>query len=88
MSSSRFIAVAALIFFSFPSSISTAQERFRVRSVFVDPAGQVSAVVELPPGSTPEPSDFQLVIDENPVATAKETRGQELSIMFFVDVSG
>ena len=84
----RFLGAASFLFVSFTSSMSAEHERFLVRSAFVDPSGHVSAVVELPPGLTPEPSDFQLIVDDNPVTTAEETRGQELNVMFFIDVSG
>ena len=84
----RLTAPVILLFLSFASSMSAEPERFLVRSAFVDPSGHVSAVVELPPGASPEPSDFQLIVDENPVTTARETRGQELNVMFFIDVSG
>ena len=48
----------------------------------------MSAVVELPPGSTPKSTDFQLLINDRVAATARETQDQRLNLMFLVDVSG
>ena len=84
----RFLAAISLLFVPSTSSISAEGEQFRIRSVFVVPVGEVSAVVELPGEPSPTSSDFQLLIDDKPVASARETRGLILNIMFLIDVSG
>jgi Mg-chelatase subunit ChlD len=68
--------------------MSAEREQFRIRSAFVGAAGEVSAVVELPPGSTPKSTDFKLLINDRVAATARETQDQRLNLMFLVDVSG
>jgi Mg-chelatase subunit ChlD len=68
--------------------MSAEQERFRVRSVSVDPASEVSAIVELPGDPSPKASDFHLLINDEVVGSAQETRGLDLNVMFLVDVSG
>jgi len=85
-----FSFLATVILLSVPSAamMSAQSEQFRIRSAFVGPAGEVSAVVELPPGSTPKSADFRLLIDEKVAATARETEYQRLNLTFLVDVSG
>jgi len=56
--------------------------------VFIDPANDVSAIVELPGEPFPTPSALELLLDGKIVASARETRGLDLNIMFLVDVSG
>lgn len=84
----RFLAAISLLFVPSASSMSAGREQFRIRSAFVGAAGEVSAVVELPPASTPKSTDFQLLIDDRVAATARETQDQRLNLMFLVDVSG
>jgi von Willebrand factor type A domain/TIR domain len=84
----RFVAAISLLFVPFASSMSAEREQFRIRSAFVGAAGEVSAVVELPPGSTPKSTDFKLLINDRVAATARETQDQRLNLMFLVDVSG
>jgi len=84
----RLLAIVGLLFVPPASLMSAQNEPFRIRSAFVGPAGEVSAVVELPEGSTPKSTDFQLLIDDKVAATARETQDQRLSLMFLVDVSG
>jgi len=84
----RFLAAISLLFVPSASSMSAEREQFRVRSAFVGTAGEVSAVVELPHGSTPKSTDFQLLINDRVAATARETQDQRLNLMFLVDVSG
>ena len=84
----RFLAAISLLFVPSASSMSAEREQFRIRSAFVGAAGEVSAVVELPPGSTPKSTDFQLLINDRVAATARETQDQRLNLMFLVDVSG
>jgi hypothetical protein len=82
------LLVAANLFFSLVVSAAlAAQEPFRVRSVFTAQPGDVSVVVELPPGLTPQAADFALVID-NDTVTAREVRGQDIAVMLLVDISG
>jgi hypothetical protein len=45
----RFVAAISLLFVPFASSMSAEREQFRIRSALVGAAGEVSAVVELPP---------------------------------------
>jgi Mg-chelatase subunit ChlD len=84
----RFLAAISLLFVPSASSMSAEHEQFRIRSAFVGTAGEVSAVVELSPGSTPKSTDFQLLINDRVAATARETQDQRLNLMFLVDVSG
>jgi len=63
-------------------------DTLRVRSSFVNSAGELSAVVEFPPGPLPKSSDFGLLIDDRRVASGRETQDQRLNLMFLVDVSG
>ena len=82
------LLVAANLFFSLVVSAAlAAQEPFRVRSVFTAQPGDVSVVVELPPGLTPQAAEFALVID-NDTVTAREVRGQDIAVMLLVDISG
>src|SRR5262244_386572 len=82
------LLVAANLFFSLVVSAAlAAQEPFRVRSVFTAQPGDVSVVVELPPGLTPQAADFALVIDNENV-TAREVRGQDIAVMLLADISG
>jgi Mg-chelatase subunit ChlD len=84
-----FLALVSLLFVPSASSISAEREQFHIRSVFADKkTGDISAIVQLPQESSPKASDFQLLIDNNVVATARETRGLVLNTMFLVDVSG
>ena len=84
----RFLAAVGLLFVPFASLMSAEQARFRIRSMFIDSASEVSAIVELPGEPFPNPSDLQLLIDDQVVASARETRGLDLNIVFLVDVSG
>ena len=84
----RFLAAISLLFVPSASSMPAEREQFRIRSAFVGAAGEVSAVVELPPGSTAKSTDFQLLINDRVAATARETQDQRLNLMFLVDVSG
>ena len=84
----RFLAAISLLFVPSASSMSAEREQFRIRSAFVGAAGDVSALVELPPGSTPKSTDFQLLINDRVAATARETQDQRLNLLFLVDVSG
>ena len=70
----RFLAAISLLFVASASSMSAEREQFRIRSAFVGAAGEVSAVVELPPGSTPKSTDFQLLINDRVAATARKPR--------------
>src|SRR5262249_15605727 len=56
-----------------------AEEPFRIRSVSTVQPGRVSVVVELPSGLTPKPDEFELLIDNKPVATVREIRGLDLN---------
>jgi hypothetical protein len=88
MTAFRFIVTVVLVLIAPASLLAAEQERFRIRSMFVDPASEVSAIVELPGEPMPQSSDFRLLIDEKVAASAPETRGLDLNIMFLVDVSG
>ena len=88
MTQSKFLAAASLFFALIVSYVFAAEEPFRIRSFSTDQSGEVSVVVELPPGLTPKTADFDLLIDNKIVATAREIRGLDLNVMFFVDVSG
>ncbi len=84
----RFLATVSLLLVS-SGSVSAAQdESFRLKSVFVDPAGDLSAVVQFPPGATPKSTALELWIDDKRAATAQEAQDQRLNMMFLVDVSG
>jgi pSer/pThr/pTyr-binding forkhead associated (FHA) protein/Mg-chelatase subunit ChlD len=78
---SLFLALIAFFVFA-------AEEPFRIRSVSTAQPDEVSVVVELPLGLIPKAADFDLIIDNEVVTNARETRGLELNIMFLVDVSG
>jgi Mg-chelatase subunit ChlD len=54
----------------------------------IDQASEVSAIVELPGEPFPKPPDLRLLIDDEVVTNARETRGLDLNVMFLVDVSG
>ncbi len=83
-----FMLVATILLVT-PAPIMAAQnDSFSIRSAFVGPEGDVSAVVRLPPHSSPKSSDLQLLIDGKPTATARDTQDQRLNVTFLVDVSG
>jgi Mg-chelatase subunit ChlD len=88
MTQSKFLAAASLFFILIVFYVFAAEEPFRIRSFSNDQSGEVSVVVELPAGLTPKTADFDLLIDNKIVATAREIRGLDLNVMFFVDVSG
>src|SRR5262245_31323752 len=88
MTPSKFRVAASLFFALIVSRVVAPAQPLRIRSLSTTPPGQVSAVVELPQGLTPKATDFDLKIDNNPVATVREIRGPVLNIMFLVDVSG
>jgi Ca-activated chloride channel family protein len=61
--------------------------------MYIDRAGEVSVVVELPPGVTPEASNFRLLLDGKTVTAAREVKifqdsNLGLALLFCVDVSG
>src|SRR6266545_6638719 len=83
-----FMLVATILLVT-PAPIMAAQnDSFSIRSAFVGPEGDVSAVVRLPPHSSPKSTDFHLLIDGKPAATARDTQDQRLNLTFLVDVSG
>jgi Mg-chelatase subunit ChlD len=84
----KFLTAVTVLCLSSTSLMAAAAEPFRIRSASIKPAGEVSAIVELPPESTPKSSDFQLLIDDSIAATARETQDQRLNLLFLVDVSG
>jgi hypothetical protein len=80
--------VATILLVS-PAPIMAAQDdAFRIRSANVGRDGTVAAVVRLPAGVSPKSTDFQLVIDGKPVATARDMHDEQLNLTFLVDVSG
>jgi Mg-chelatase subunit ChlD len=83
-----FLVALGLLLFASTPLVTAQSEPFRIRSSSVDTAGELTAVVEVPPGSTVNASDFNLLIDNRQVATAREAHDQELHVMFLVDVSG
>src|SRR5262245_47382673 len=87
MTQSKFLVATSLFFALVVSPAFTAEEPFRVRSVSTPQPGEVSVVVELPPGLTPQAADFGLVID-NKTVPAREVRGQDIAVMLLVDISG
>lgn len=73
--------------------VSAEPLKLYIDTVYTDRPGEVLVVVELPPGVTPEASDFRLRIDDNTVSTAEELKpfrqlGQGLALVVCVDVSG
>jgi pSer/pThr/pTyr-binding forkhead associated (FHA) protein/Mg-chelatase subunit ChlD len=84
----KFLTAASCFCVLIVFSAFAAEEPFRIRSVSTAQPGRVSAVVELPSGLTPKPDEFELLIDNKPVATVREIRGLDLNIMFLVDISG
>jgi hypothetical protein len=87
----KFLAVISLLLV-FPDQLVLA-EQILVGPVYSDQPGEVSVVVELPPGVTPEASDFRLLVDGKIVATARQIKpfrlsGQGLALVLCVDVSG
>ena len=83
-----FLAAIGIGFVPSVPMVAAQTETLRIRSSFVNPAGELSAVVEFPPGPTPKSSDFGLLIDDRRVASGRETQDQRLNLMFLVDVSG
>jgi hypothetical protein len=68
-------------------------QTFRVGPIYSENPGELSAVVELPPGLTPKASDFRLLVDGKAIANAREVKpfgesGKPLALLFCVDVSG
>jgi Mg-chelatase subunit ChlD len=88
MTALRFLATVGLLLVAPASLLAAEQERFRIRSMFVDQASEVSAIVELPGEPMPQSSDFRLLIDDKLAASARETSSLDLNILFLVDVSG
>jgi Mg-chelatase subunit ChlD len=87
----RLLAGISLLLVSHPPLVLA--QPFRVGPVYTDQPGEVSVVVELPPGARAEASDFQLLADDGVVATAQEIKtfqhsGRGLALAFCVDVSG
>ena len=67
--------------------------KLHIGTVYTDRPGEVSMVVELPPGVTPEASDFRLRADDNTMSTGEELKpfrqlGKGLALVVCVDVSG
>ncbi|HMH54012.1 MAG TPA: VWA domain-containing protein [Candidatus Acidoferrum sp.] len=83
-----FLVAVGFLFVPSVSMAAAQPETLRLRSSFVNSAGELTAVVQFPPGAVPKSSDFGLLIDDKPVATAKETQDQRLNLLFLVDVSG
>lgn len=86
----KFLAGVSLLLVSSAPCVVAAQ--FRVGPVYTDQPGEVSVVVELPPGVTPEASDFRLMVDGEIVATAAEIKtfdisDGEVALVLCVDVS-
>jgi von Willebrand factor type A domain/Inner membrane component of T3SS, cytoplasmic domain len=68
-------------------------ESFRIGPVYTQKPGEVSVVVELPPGVYPTAAHFRLLIDDNPIVTAQALKafrdsGQGMALAVCVDVSG
>jgi hypothetical protein len=68
-------------------------EQLHVGPVYTKQPGVVSVVIELPPGVTPTATDFHLLANGNPVATAQEIKSfrdsqENLALVICVDVSG
>jgi Mg-chelatase subunit ChlD len=83
----RFVAALSLLLV-LPIELTAAEpEVLHIRSGVLDSNGDVSAIIELPEEPTGDAPEFQLWIEGKPVATARETRGRILDIMFLVDVS-
>src|SRR5262245_47599968 len=87
MTRSKLLVAASLFLALIGFCAFAAEEPFRVRSLSTAQPGEVSVVVELPPGLTPQAADFGLVID-NETVTAREVRGQDIAVMLLVDISG
>jgi len=83
-----FLAAIGIAFVPSVPMVAAQTEALRIRSSFVNPAGELFAVVEFPPGPTPTSTDFGLLIDDHRVAAARQTQNQRLNLMFLVDVSG
>jgi hypothetical protein len=83
-----FLVVVGLALMPSVSMVAAQTEALRIRSFFVNSPGELTAVVEFPPGATPKSTDFRLLFDDRQVASARETPDQRLNLMFLVDVSG
>ena len=83
-----FLVAVGLALMPSVSMVAAQTEALRIRSSFVNSPGELTAVVEFPPGATPKSTDFRLLIDDRQVASARETQDQRLNLMFLVDVSG
>lgn len=86
------LIILLLVNASFLSAQSLPQT-FRVGPIYSEKPGELSAVVELPPGLTPKASDFRLLVDGKAIANAREVKpfgesGKPLALLFCVDVSG
>ncbi len=72
---------------------ATANEAIRIRSIYSDQTGNVSIVVDVPPGNNPEASQFQLIEDNKKTVKASSVRpftdsDWKLAVIFCVDKSG
>lgn len=83
-----FMLVAAILLVTSAPIMAAPNDTFRIRSANVGRDGSVAAVVALPPGVSPKSTDFQLVIDGKPAATAQDIHAEQLNLTFLVDVSG
>ena len=82
-----------LILVSFFGASLSFAGALQVGPVYMDKPGELSAVVELPPGAIPQASEFNLLMDRKHVATANAVKtfgesGKGLALVLCVDVSG
>ena len=83
----------ALILVSFLVTFQAFAEVLQVGPVYMEKPGELSAVVELPPGTAPQASEFRLMMNRKAVATANAVNtfgesGNALALVLCVDVSG
>jgi von Willebrand factor type A domain/Inner membrane component of T3SS, cytoplasmic domain len=89
----RFPVGMSLLLIALPAFVLARD--FRVGPVYTTTTqpGEVSVVVELPPGITPKDARFRLLAGDTPVAIARDIKsfedsGEGLALAFLVDVSG
>jgi Mg-chelatase subunit ChlD len=68
-------------------------EQLRVGPVYTKQPGEVSVVIEVPPGVTPTAADLHFLAGGNPIVTAQEIKsfrasGEDMALVVCVDVSG
>src|SRR5262245_22932422 len=87
----RFLVGISLLLVAHTSLVLA--EPLRGGPVYTKQPGEVSVVIELPPGVTPTAADFYLLAAGNTIATAQEIKSfrdslEDLALVVCVDVSG